>query len=105
MQKVYLITDYGASPDTDALQTDFIQSAIDECFRNGGGEVVIPRGDFRTGDIRLRSHVTLKLLSGAKLIGSRDPEEYFHYLNDKLEPLPESFTPLQPKKVIPCGPR
>lgn len=91
MQKVYLITDYGASPDTDALQTDFIQSAIDECFRNGGGEVVIPRGDFRTGDIRLRSHVTLKLLSGAKLIGSRDPEEYFHYLNDKLEPLPESY--------------
>ena len=91
MQKIYLITDYGAFPDTDTLQTDFIQSAIDECFRNGGGEVVVPRGSFRIGDIRLRSHVTLKLMSGACLIGSRNPEEYFHYLNDALEPLPESY--------------
>ena len=33
--------------------------AIDECFSNGGGVVIIPAGIYRTGGLRLRSHVTL----------------------------------------------
>ena len=88
MNKVYNITDFGAVSN-DELQTTCIQSAIDECFLNGGGEVIIPEGVFLTGGIRLRSNVTLHLMKNAVLKGSRNPEDYFSYLDDKLEPLRE----------------
>lgn len=42
---------------------------------------------FRSGDIRLRSNVTLHLLRGSRLLGSRDPMDYFHYRTDPVEPL------------------
>ncbi len=57
---VYNIIDFGAKV-SDLLQTEAIQNAIDKCFLNGGGEVVIPSGVYRTGGLRLRSHVTLHL--------------------------------------------
>ena len=86
------IKDLGAV-ENGSLNTKIIQKAIDDCFLNGCGEVIIPEGTFRTGGIRLRSNVSLHLLSGAKLIGSRDPEEYFHHFEDKLEPFaPELLT-------------
>jgi len=80
------ITDFGAVPDGE-LQTGKIQAAIDACFLRGGGEVRVPAGRFRTGGIRLRSRVTLHLMQGAVLCGSRNPEDYFGYLADKVEPL------------------
>ena len=86
MAKQYHITDYGASP-AEADNTAAIQSAIDTCFREGGGTVVIPCGTFLTGDIRLRSHVTLYLTENAVLRGIRDPRAYYHYQSDTVEPL------------------
>ena len=83
----FSILDYGATTDG-TLCTSAIQRAIDACFLAGGGEVVIPAGVFHTGGIRLRSNITLHLLSGAVLKGSRNPEDYFGYLHDALEPLP-----------------
>lgn len=73
------------------LQTEKIQAAIDQCFLKGGGEVQIPAGNFRTGGLRLRSGVTLHLLKGAVLCGSRNPEDYFGYRTDKVEPLDPSL--------------
>lgn len=67
-------------------QTKIIQKAIDECFLNGGGEVVIPEGRYLTGGIRLRSNVMLHLLSGSRLVGTRNPEDYFNHFNDTIEP-------------------
>ncbi len=69
-------------------QTAILQKAIDECFLAGGGEVQLLAGEHHTGGIRLRSRVTLHLLAGAKLIGSRNPADYFHWREDMLEPLP-----------------
>lgn len=80
------IVDFGAKDDGN-LQTSAIQAAIDHCFLNGGGEVVIPEGEYLTGGIRLRSNTTLHLMKDAILKGVRDPEEYFGYLNDNVEPL------------------
>lgn len=80
------ILDYGAKI-SDSLQTEAIQAAIDDCFLTGGGRVVIPCGIFLTGGIRLRSNVELYLESGAILKASRNPEDYFGYVNDKLEPV------------------
>lgn len=87
MKNVIVITDVGAVADGKELQTEAIQYAIDQCFGMGGGEVVIPKGIFLTGGIRLRSNVTLRLQSGAVLKGSRNPEDYFGYLKDETEPL------------------
>ena len=88
----YNILDFGARIG-DLLVTDAIQKAIDTCFLNGGGEVVIPAGFFRTGDLRIRSNVTLHLLSGAMLEGSEDFQDYFHFHDDTLESLPSRDLP------------
>lgn len=86
---IYNILDYGALP-YGTLCTVQIQKAIDDCFLNGGGEVVIPKGVFLTGGLRLRSGITLHLLEDAILKGSIDPEDYTTYINDPIEPiLPE----------------
>lgn len=69
------------------LQTAKIQAALDACFQRGGGEVRVPSGTFLTGGLRLRSRVTLHLLRGAVLRGSRNPEDYFGYRTDAVEPL------------------
>lgn len=83
------IHDFGAKPDG-KIQTTAIQAAIDHCFLGGGGEVVIPEGIYLTGGIRLRSNITLHLMENAVLKGVRDPEEYYGYLHDNVEPLAEN---------------
>ena len=79
--KIFNIRDYGAKV-CDRLQTREIQSAIDDCFLQGGGRVVIPCGLFLTGGLRIRSGVQLYLESGAILKGSIDPEDYMGFLED-----------------------
>lgn len=88
-EKIFLITEYGAVADGDCVQTEAIQKAIDACFLSGGGRIVVPQGTYLTGGIRLRSNCTLYLQSGAVLKGTRNPEDYFGYLNDTVEPLQE----------------
>lgn len=89
-KKVFCVTDYGAVTSETMLQTEAIQAAIDDCFRKGGGVVAIPEGRYLIGGIRLRSNVTLLLKSGATLLGSRNPEDYFTYLYDVIEPLKDT---------------
>lgn len=69
-------------------QTRVFQQALDEVWLAGGGTVEVPAGEYMIGAIRVRSHTTLHLHSGAKLLGSRDPEDYYVIQNDTLEPLP-----------------
>ena len=85
MKQLYNILDYGAVPGAKELQTDKIQAAIDAAFLAGGGEVVVPAGVFKSATIKMRSNITLKLLSGAVIDGSTDPEDYTHFLEDPLE--------------------
>ena len=80
------ICDFGAQSNVE-LQTTAVQAAIDRCFLNGGGEVIIPEGEYLIGGIRLRSNVTLHLMKNAVLKGIRNPEEYYGYLRDSIEPL------------------
>lgn len=84
--KTVSILDHGARADG-SVCTLAIQSAIDECFLQGGGTVEIPGGTYLTGGIRLRSNVTLHLLENAVLLGTRDPVDYFAWLHDSVEPL------------------
>lgn len=71
----FVITKYGAKGDgRDA--SGAITKAIDACSKAGGGRVVVPKGDYLTGPIRLRSHVELHLEAGATLRFSQDPSKY-----------------------------
>ena len=74
--------------------TAAIQGAFDECFRAGGGTVVVERGEYAVKGLRLRSGTTLLLRSGAVLKASRDCGDYDILQNDALEPVPaDDFAP------------
>ena len=70
------ITDYGAVSDTARLSTEAIQKAIDACSQSGGGRVLVPSGDYKTGSIQLRSNVHIYLEEGATIYGSTDINDY-----------------------------
>ena len=89
--KIVSVIGYGAVPNCSMLQTSAFQAAIDACFLSGGGIVEIPEGTYTIGSIRLRSNVTLHLLKISILMGSRNPEDYFGYLQDSVEPLDSSM--------------
>lgn len=71
----FLITEYGAKPDSTILQTEAIQKAIDAAAVQGG-TVVIPRGVFLTSSLFFKSHTHLYLEEGAVLKGSDDISDY-----------------------------
>ena len=70
----FLITKYGGGDGKDASAA--IEKAIEACSRAGGGRVVVPKGDYLTGAIQLRSHVELHIDAGATLRFSQDPARY-----------------------------
>ena len=70
------ITKFGAIGDGKLDSSDAIQKAIAACHAAGGGRVQVPRGDFLTGAIHLKSNVNLHLASGATLLFTRDIQKY-----------------------------
>lgn len=68
--------DQGARGDKQTNDTVAIQAVIDECATAGGGTVYVPAGDYRCGQLRLRSGVTLHLDAGATLWVSPDKQDY-----------------------------
>lgn len=65
--------DFGALGDGVALDTPAINAAIEAVADAGGGEVVLPAGDYLCYTIRLRSNVTLNLSAGATIIAADPP--------------------------------
>jgi hypothetical protein len=70
------ITKYGAVGDGKTLNTAFIQKAIDECTKSGGGKVIFPAGIYLSATIELKDNVTLQLNKDARLLGTTDIEQY-----------------------------
>jgi polygalacturonase len=85
------IEDYGATGDGITINTAAIQRAIDACFQNGGGEVVIPAGIFLSGSIFLRKNVHLKIERNGVLRGSSDLGDYPLTLRRFVEVYPEAL--------------
>lgn len=74
--KDFLITDFGAVGDGQTKNTDAFKKAIEACNQQGGGRVVVPLGTFLTGAIHLKSNVNLHLADSAKILFSRDANDY-----------------------------
>jgi polygalacturonase len=70
--KIYRITDYGVANDSTILQTETIQSIIDQAHQNGGGVIVIPKGVFLSGALFFKPKTHLRLEKDAVLKGSDD---------------------------------
>src|SRR5580698_372426 len=70
------IRDFGAVGDGKTKDTVAIQEALDRCSILGGGEVLVPGGEYLTGAIVLRSNTLLRLDESATLTGSPDMADY-----------------------------
>lgn len=82
---------YGAKGDGKGNDREAIQAAIDAAYAAGGGTVLLTAGKtFRTGNIVLRSNVTLQFEEGAMLKQSDDPEDFVKPLADG------TYEPIQP---------
>jgi polygalacturonase len=70
------VRDFGATGNGTTQDTGAIQQAIDRCHVLGGGEVLVPEGNYLTGALALRSHILLRLEKGAVLLGTPDFADY-----------------------------
>lgn len=70
------VREQGARGDGVTLDTAAIQKAVDAAAADGGGQVLFPPGRFLSGTIHLRSHVTLRLEAGARLLGTTNLTAY-----------------------------
>ena len=68
------VCSFGAKGDGISNDTNFIQACIYAC--PDGGRVYIPKGEFYTGPLLLRSNITIELAEGAHLIGDTDRTHY-----------------------------
>jgi len=79
------IIDYGAVPGGLVKNTNQINSAIGDCFKKGGGHVLIPKGSWLTGAIHLESNIDLQLAKEAILQFSSNPEDYLPVVLSRYE--------------------
>jgi polygalacturonase len=70
------VKDYGATGDGKPKNTLAIRQTIERCSVFGGGEVVVPAGNYLTAALVLRSGVMLRVEDGATLNGSPDMLDY-----------------------------
>ncbi|MEJ5368266.1 MAG: glycoside hydrolase family 28 protein [Bryobacteraceae bacterium] len=69
-------TRYGARGDGERDCTEAFAAAIRACHEAGGGRVVVPKGVYETGPVRLLARVNLHLERGATLRFFPDPKRY-----------------------------
>lgn len=70
---MFNVRDYGATGDGTTLDSPAINRAIATAADEGGGTVLLPAGTYLSYSIRLRSHITLRLDSGATIIAADPP--------------------------------
>jgi len=73
---IHNVRDFSAVGDGTSLDHKPIQEAMDRCFAEGGGTVLLPRGTYLSGALHMRSDVCLHLAAGAILKATDDPALY-----------------------------
>ncbi len=83
--KQFNIIDYGAVPDGVSNCSLAFKEAIEACTLAGGGRVLVPRGDYHTGPIYLKSNVHLHLEEGVRILFSTEPNDYLPVVPTRWE--------------------
>ena len=88
--RTFDIRDYGAVQcqwDADEIHksTDAIRTAIAACSQAGGGNVLIPPGQWITGAIHLKSNINLHIAEGAVVHFSNDLDDYLPLVHVRYE--------------------
>ena len=68
------VKQFGAKGDGVSNDTNFLQACINACPNEG--RVYIPKGDYYTGPLFLRSNITIELAKGARLVGDTNRLNY-----------------------------
>ena len=76
--KTFVVTkQWNVIADGQTINTVALQKAIDEVSLQGGGKILFPEGLYLTGALLLKSNVELNLDSGAVILGSTNPKDYY----------------------------
>ena len=76
---IYNIVDFGAVGNGEKVNTIEIQKAIEQAAKTGG-IVLIPPGKFVTGSLVLKSSVTINIMKGATVLGSKNLSDYKEHI-------------------------
>jgi len=73
----YNVRDFGAVGDGITKDTVAFQKALDACAVNGGGEVLVPPGNYLIGSVQLGCGTLLRLQdTNSVIVGSGDANDY-----------------------------
>jgi polygalacturonase len=75
-RRVFNVRDFGAVGDGTTKDTVAFQKALDTCAVAGGGEVVVPAGNYLIGSLQMGCATILRLETNSVLIGSGDTNDY-----------------------------
>ncbi|WP_460685719.1 glycoside hydrolase family 28 protein [Niabella aquatica] len=81
----FSIIDFGAVEGDKKKNSEAIARAIDKASSMGGGTVIIPKGEWLTGKVHLKSNVNLHIEKDAVLLFSEDPEDYLPAVHSTWE--------------------
>jgi polygalacturonase len=75
-RKTYDVRDFGAVGDGTTKDTVAFQKALDACAVGGGGDVMVPAGNYLIGSVQMGCETILRLETNSVLIGSGDTNDY-----------------------------
>jgi len=82
------IRDFGARPmkgsDSEMI-TEAVHRAIEAAHQAGGGKVVIPKGQWLSGPIHLKSNINLHLEKGSEILFSTNKDDYLPVVPQRHE--------------------
>jgi polygalacturonase len=84
-RKDYDITRFGAKGGGVFDCSKAFKKTMERCSKAGGGRVVVPKGEYLTGPIHLKSNVNLHLADGAVIKFLRDPKKYLPLVFSRWE--------------------
>ncbi|PJJ08814.1 pectate lyase-like protein [Flavobacterium sp. 1] len=83
--KTYNILHYGAQSNITVDNTEAITKAIQECSKNGGGIVLVPKGKYLSHAIHLENNVNFHLDKDAEILFSTNPKDYYPLVHTSFE--------------------
>ncbi len=73
---MYNILDYGAVSDGKTNSACFVQKAVDECAKNGGGVIYVPYGKYVMSSVHLYDNIHFVFEPGTLILGSLNPDDF-----------------------------